>query len=34
LELADEMGIEWVECFVYGLMRLDGLDWFREARAA
>ena len=29
---AAEAGIEWVECFVYGLMRLEGLDWFRLAR--
>jgi hypothetical protein len=34
LRLAEELGIEWVECFVYGLMRLEGLDWFREAQAA
>jgi hypothetical protein len=25
-------GIHWIECFVYGLMRLEGLDWFRLAR--
>ncbi len=34
LELAEEMGFAWVDCFVYGLMRLEGLDWFREAQAA
>ena len=34
LRLAENMGVEWVECFVYGLMRLEGLDWFRAARVA
>jgi hypothetical protein len=32
LLMAEAAGIEWAECFVYGLMRLEGLDWFREAR--
>jgi hypothetical protein len=34
LQLAGDLGFEWVECFVYGLMRLEGLDWFREAQVA
>jgi hypothetical protein len=29
---AAEARIDWIECFVYGLMRLEGLDWFRLAR--
>ena len=33
LATAESLGIDWVECFVYGLMRLDGLDWFRQARS-
>jgi hypothetical protein len=32
LVTAAEASIDWVECFVYGLMRLEGLDWFRLAR--
>jgi hypothetical protein len=32
LDAAEALGIDWVECFVYGLMRLEGLDWFRQAR--
>ena len=30
---AEQAGIDWVEYFVYGLMRLEALDWIREARA-
>jgi hypothetical protein len=33
LVLAEMAGVDWVEVFVYGLMRLEALDWFREARA-
>ena len=29
---AEKIGIDWVECYVYGLMRLEGLDWFRAGR--
>ena len=32
LAAAARAGIDWVECFAYGLMRLEALDWFREAR--
>jgi hypothetical protein len=32
LAAAAAANVDWVECFVYGLMRLEGLDWFREAR--
>jgi hypothetical protein len=32
LAAAEALGIDWAECFVYGLMRLEGLDWFRQAR--
>jgi hypothetical protein len=31
---AREWGMDWVEFYVYGLMRLSGLDWIREALAA
>ncbi len=34
LAVADEAGCDWVECFVYGLMRIEGLDWFRAARSS
>jgi hypothetical protein len=33
LAAAEDAGIDWVECFVYGLMRLESVDWFRVARA-
>jgi hypothetical protein len=33
LTMAEKAGVDWVEVFVYGLMRLEALDWFREARA-
>jgi hypothetical protein len=33
LTAAESLGIDWAECFVYGLMRLEGLDWFRQARS-
>lgn len=29
---AEQAGIDWVEYFVYALMRLESLDWIREAR--
>ena len=32
LAAAEQARLDWVECFVYGLMRLEGLDWFRLAR--
>ena len=33
LAVAEQAGVDWVECFAYGLMRLEGLDWFRMARS-
>jgi hypothetical protein len=32
LAMAEKVRVDWVEVFVYGLMRLEALDWFREAR--
>jgi hypothetical protein len=29
---AARTGVDWVEYFVYGLMRLEAVDWFRLAR--
>jgi hypothetical protein len=33
LAVAEAAGIDWVEYFVYGLMRLEALDWFKEVNA-
>ena len=34
LAAAEQAGVDWVECFVYGLMRIEGVDWFRLARSS
>jgi hypothetical protein len=34
VRLARELEVDWLEFYVYGLMRLTGLDWIRDALAA
>ena len=31
IALARRLGVDWVEFYTYGLMRLSGLDWIRSA---
>ena len=33
VQLARELGVDWLEFYTYGLMRLSGLDWIRAALA-
>jgi hypothetical protein len=33
VRLARELDVDWLEFYVYGLMRLSGLDWIRDALA-